>query len=168
MQNSDYSGETRCWVFGSSQPLSLQSPILETRLTKFFSQWQSHGIPVAGRWRILYDRFLVILREPEGAEVSGCSIDSMVGEVKILETELQTSLLDSSRIFFRNDAGAVEAVSRLEFKALAAAGRITPDTEVFDTLLTRLSDMEVGIFSKPLRESWHLRIYEQARKQVPA
>ena len=117
------SGDIRCWVFGSSRPLSEGDPILTQRLARFFSQWNSHGAPVSGRWRILDNRFLVVLREPEGAEVSGCSIDSMVGEVKLLEQELQTRLLDSSRIFYRTAEGAVAAVNRLEFKALAAEGK---------------------------------------------
>jgi hypothetical protein len=166
MVNGMTTGEARCWVFGSSQPINPHNPIVEKRLNSFFANWNAHGEPVSGRWRILYDRFLVVLREPEGAEVSGCSIDSMVGEVKILETELQTSLLDSSRIFLRNDVGVIESISRQEFKARAASGQVTPDTEIFDTTLTRLSDMEVGTFSKPIRSSWHLRIYEQARKSV--
>jgi len=76
----------------SSKPLSENQPALRERLDRFFSQWQSHGEAVSGRWRILDGRFLVVLREPEGAEVSGCSIDTMVGEVKQLERELDTRL----------------------------------------------------------------------------
>ncbi len=163
MQNQD--AEIRCWVFGSSRPLSEDDPALASRLTRFFSQWNSHGVPVSGRWRILENRFLVVLREPEGAEVSGCSIDSMVGEVKLLEKELDTRLLDSSRIFYRNGDGAVESVNRLEFKALAAEGEIRPETLVFDTTLTRLCDLVPGIFSKPLKDSWHSVLYGQAVKQ---
>ncbi len=168
MQDEVQAGETRVWVFGSSKPISAGDPILVGRLKRFFSQWQSHGEAVSGRWRILYDRFLVVLREPEGAQVSGCSIDSMMGEVKTLESELGTSLLDSSRIFYRSDSGKVEAATRQEFKALAAAGGITPDTEVFDTTLTQLSDLEIGVFSKPVRESWHMRLYDQAMKPTAA
>jgi hypothetical protein len=160
LENAD----VRCWVFGSSRPLSEENPALRTRLDRFFSQWQSHGASVSGRWRILEDRFLVVLRDPEGAEVSGCSIDSMVGEVKQLERELETRLLDSSRIFYRNAEGRVESVNRLEFKALAAEGRIHPETEVFDTTLTNLADLRPGLFSKPMKDSWHARLYEQAVK----
>ncbi|MDB5049354.1 MAG: hypothetical protein JWO30_2425 [Fibrobacteres bacterium] len=163
MQNQN--GDVRCWVFGSSRPLSEEDPVLVDRLTRFFTQWNSHGAPVSGRWRILEGRFLVVLREPEGAEVSGCSIDSMVGEVKLLEKELGTRLLDSSRIFYRTAEGAVEAVNRLEFKALAAEGRISPETEVFDTTLTRIADLAPGVFSKPLKDSWHAVLYGQAIKQ---
>lgn len=158
-------GTIRCWVFGSSRPLEAGNPVLRERLDRFFTQWQSHGESVSGRWRIVEDRFLVVLREPEGAEVSGCSIDSMVGEVKVLERELDTRLLDSSRIFYRDNGGKVESVNRLEFKALAAEGRISPDTEVFDTTLTNLEDLKPGIFIKPLKDSWHMQLFEQAVKQ---
>lgn len=158
------SDEVRCWVFGSSLPLASDDPRLRERLDRFFSQWNSHGESVAGRWRVIEDRFLVVLRDPEGAEVSGCSIDSMVGQVKELERELGARLLDSSRIFFRGGDGKVRSATRLEFKDLIAAGEIGLDTEVFDTTLTRLADLAPGTFSKPLRDSWHARLFEQARK----
>jgi hypothetical protein len=162
MMQENRDGDVRCWVFGSSRPLSENDPALAGRLNRFFSGWVSHGEPVSGRWRILEDRFLVVLRQPEGAEVSGCSIDSMVGEVKLLEKELGTRLLDSSRIFYRTAAGTVESVDRLQFKALAAEGKITADTEVFDTTVARLDDLRPGIFSKPLRDSWHARLLTPA------
>lgn len=156
--------EARCWIFGSSLPLSGEDPRLRRRLDGFFSQWNSHGEAVAGRWRVLEDRFLIVLRDPEGAEVSGCSIDSMVGQVKELERELGTRLLDSSRIFYRAADRSVRSATRPEFKALIAAGAIVPETEVFDTTLTSMADLVPGVFSKPMRESWHARLYEQAVK----
>lgn len=162
MDKDDKAAGTRCWIFGSSKPLSATEPLLKDRLDRFFAQWNAHGAPVAGRWRILDDRFLIVLREPEGAEVSGCSIDSMMGEVKQLEGELGVRLLDSSRIFWRTGDGSVASGTRPEFKALAAAGSIGPDTEVFDTTVTRLADLAPGTFAKPLRDSWHARLYEQA------
>ena len=169
-QNLDESNSlnVRCWVFGSSKPLAAGNPGPGRPVGPVLFQWLSHGQAVSGRWRIVEERFLVVLREPEGAEVSGCSIDSMVGEVKQLEKELETRLLDSSRIFYRTAEGPVDSVNRLEFKALAAEGRITPETEVFDTTLTNLSDLKPGVFSKPLKESWHLRLYEQAVERKSA
>ena len=152
--------QARCWVFGSSEPISGSDPVLSAGLNGFFSQWNSHGASVSGRWKVLEDRFLVVVREPEGAEVSGCSIDSMVGEVKRLEKEMQTRFLDSSRIFYRGARGAVEVATRPEFKALAAAGKITPETEVFDTTVADLSDLRPGIFVKALKDSWHARLLE--------
>lgn len=156
--NGIESVSARCWVFGSSRPISASDPVLTARLDGFFSQWNSHGAPVSGRWKILEERFLVVVREPEGAEVSGCSIDAMMGEVKRLEKEMGTRFLDSSRIFYRDGTGNVQVADRPEFKALAAAGKITPDTEVFDTTVVELSDLRPGAFVKPLKDSWHARL----------
>jgi hypothetical protein len=111
---------------------------------------------------VLEDRFLVVQRDPEGAEVSGCSIDSMVGEVKELERELGARLLDSSRLFYRAGDGTVRSATRPEFKSLIAAGEIVSATEVFDTTVTRMADLVPGIFSKPLKDSWHARLFPQA------
>lgn len=153
--------DIRCWIFGSSSPLSDQNPRLRDRLDRFFAQWQAHGEAVAGRWRVLEGRFLVVLRDPEGAEVSGCSIDAMVGQVKEIERELDVRLLDSSRLFYRGAGGEVRSASRSEFRALIAAGEIGPETEVFDTTVTLFSDLVPGVFSKPLRDSWHARLFSR-------
>ena len=58
----------------------------------------------------------------------------------------------------------MESATRAEFKLLARDGRITPDTEVFDITLTRFGDLRPGVFSKPLRDSWHRTLYENALK----
>lgn len=148
----------RCWVFGSSDPISASDPVLSAGLNGFFSQWNSHGASVSGRWKVLEDRFLVVARDPEGAEVSGCSIDAMMGEVKRLEKAMGARFLDSSRIFYRGQDGTVQVATRPEFKALATAGKITPETEVFDTTVVDLSDLRPGVFVRPLKDSWHARL----------
>jgi hypothetical protein len=148
----------RCWIFGSASPLdgSELAPILSI----FMNDWQSHGAAVSGGWKVLHGHFLVVLETPEGAQASGCSIDSMKGEIRKLEHRLGANLQDSGRIFYRDEAGAVQAVSRAQFKSLAAEGRIHLNTEVFDTTLTNASDLRPGMFNKPLGDSWHFRLVE--------
>lgn len=154
--------DSPCWVFGSSRGLADADGEIHRRLSDFMARWQAHGAPVAGVYGIVHDRFLVVAQAPEGAQATGCSIDSMKGEIKALEESLATSLQDGSRIFYRGADGQVGSATRAGFKALVKEGRITPDTEVFDTTLTRFGDLRPGFFSKPLRESWHLRLYENA------
>lgn len=149
----------RCWVFGSAAPLDGETEVARS-LSAFMDAWQSHGAAVSGGWRILHGHFLVVLQTPEGADVSGCSIDSMKGEIKGLEKKLGASLLDAGRIFYRDASGRVRAVSRAEFKALAASGAVGPDTEVFDTTITDPSGLAPGVFNKPLRDSWHLKLVQ--------
>lgn len=153
-----------CWVFGSSVPLEGADGTIRSRLADFMENWRSHGAPVAGLYGIVDSRFLVIVQSPDGAAATGCSIDSMKGEIAALEGILSTRLQDGGRIYYRGEAGAVESATRAEFKALAAAGRITPDTEVFDLTVTRFGDLRPGVFSRKLRDSWHLKLYENALK----
>ena len=154
--------DSRCWVYGSSKRLPAADPIVADCLSRFMDMWQSHGMPVAGHWEVLHERFLVIVESGEGAQATGCSIDSMKAEVKRLEEILETQFLDSSRIFYRGKDGQVESVGRADFKRLAGEGLITPDTEVFDTTVLNVADLRPGVFSKPLRDSWHLQLYDRA------
>lgn len=153
-----------CWVFGSSRPLDGDEGEITRRLAAFMDRWNAHGAPVAGLYGLVHGRFLVVAETPGGASASGCSIDSMKAEIKALEDLLGTRLQDGGRLFYRDAGGSVASASRPEFKALVQEGRITPDTEVFDPSITRLGDLRPGAFSKPLRESWHLRLYENALK----
>jgi len=156
--------DSPCWIFGSSRPLSGDDRETMARLSDFMERWQAHGAPVAGLYGLVHSRFLVVVQAPEGAAASGCSIDSMKAEIKALEGLLATTLQDGGRLYYRAPDGAVETATRAEFKALAREGRITPDTEVFDIAITRFGDLRPGVFSKPLRESWHRTLYENALK----
>ncbi len=158
--------EGRCWIFGSSIPLDTEEPRLRTLLGEFFAGWASHGEPVSGHWQVVDERFLLIVPEPEGTTLSGCSMDSMQQAVRRIEQALGTQLLDSSRIFFRDPEGFVQGVSRSEFKALALAGDINEKTLVFDTTLTRLGAFAEEAFEKLLAESWHAVLYKNARRQL--
>lgn len=154
--------DSPCWVFGSSEPLAGPDAVVTARLADFMERWQSHGAPVAGLYGIVHSRFLVIVQSPDGARATGCSIDSMKGEIAALEGMLGARLQDGGRIYWRSAGGQVESSTRPEFKALVREGRITPDTEVFDITLTRFGDLRPGSFSKPVRDSWHMKLYENA------
>ena len=153
-----------CCIFGSSRPLAGNDGETMARLSGFMESWQAHGAPVAGLYGLVHSRFLIVVQTPEGASASGCSIDSMKSEIKALEGILSSTLQDGGRLYFRGADGAVESATRAEFKLLARDGRITPDTEVFDITLTRFGDLRPGVFSKPLRDSWHRTLYENALK----
>jgi hypothetical protein len=156
--------DSPCWIFGSSRPLSGVDRETMSRLSAFMDGWQAHGAPVAGLYGLVHGRFLVVVQAPDGASASGCSIDSMKSEIRSLEGLLSTTLQDGGRLYYRGADGAVESATRAEFKVLAREGRITPDTEVFDITLTRFGDLRPGLFSKPLRDSWHRTLYENALK----
>jgi hypothetical protein len=161
IQKPEYAA-TRCWVYGSSIELDSQSEKLIEILSGFLSRWRADGLPISGKWQVLHKRFLVVLKDPDSTPISGCGMDSMVKDIKNVEIALQTQLLDSSRIFYQTTDGSVNCVNRPEFKQKVQAGEITLDTLVYNPILDTLQQLSDGTFEKPLKESWHLQLFDRA------
>ena len=114
--------DARLWIFAADRPLeSEERDRLLERVDAFLEQWRAHGAPLTASrdWR--YDRFLFVAVDERAAGVSGCSIDALVNDIKGLEAELNTTMVDYSPVMFR-EGDAIRRVSRREFAKLAAAG----------------------------------------------
>jgi hypothetical protein len=145
--------DARVWVFSSARPLTgTPARTLLDEVDAFLDRWQAHGTPLtcARDWR--EDRFLVI--GVAGDQASGCSIDGLFRTLKTLGAHLGTSLVDGSRIYYRDPSGVVLSATRAEFGDLARTGTVREDTRVFDTSLTTLGDLRHR-FEVPAERSWH-------------
>jgi hypothetical protein len=156
--------DARLWVFPAREPITGRdaSRLLE-RVDTFLADWQAHGHPLTvGRdWRD--DRFLLVAVDERSEPPSGCSIDAFVRVLKALEDDLGLDLTDHGRVFYRAADGAIASLRRPDFAALARAGDVSPDTTVFDTTVTRLSDLRGSRFELPAREAWHQRVFFRRR-----
>lgn len=156
---SELPDDARLWVFGATDPVG---PEDEERLLSvvdhFLEEWAAHGVPLtAGReWR--RGRFLLVAVDEGSASASGCSIDALVGSLRELEAELGVGLVGHAPIWYRDD-GEVRCVARAEFRRLAEAGEVGPETVVYDPTLTRLDQVRSGRWELPARESWHGRVF---------
>lgn len=140
------------WIFGISPSLDAQkSDALLRHVNGFLENWNAHGTPIPGAAEVREGSFLIVAAD-EHREKSGCSIDRMFGTLKQLERDLGVAILDSNRVFLRDDAG-VRAVPRTEFRNAA-----TSATPVFDTTVERLGDIREGAWEKPVSESWHRQL----------
>lgn len=146
------SSDAHVWIFGISPSLDESAQqVLLRRVDAFLDDWSAHGIPIAGARELLYGSFLVIAAD-ERREKSGCSIDRMFGTLRELERELGVSILDSTRVFLRDDGG-IRAVGRGEFRE-AANG----ETPVFDVTAERLGEVRSGTWEKRAADSWHRQL----------
>lgn len=146
------SNDAHIWIFGISP--SLDAPRSEAVLRQvdaFLESWASHGTPIRGARELREGSFLIVAAD-ERTEKSGCSIDRMFGTLKALERELNVQILDSNRVFLREE-GSVRAVPRQAFRETAGA-----DTPVFDTTAERLGDVRSGRWERPAAESWHRQL----------
>jgi len=143
------SNDAHIWIFGISPSLDEHGgATLLRRVDAFLDEWAAHGVPIRGARDLREGSFLVVAAD-EDREKSGCSIDRMFGTLKQLEQELSVSILDSTRVFFR-DNGGVRAVARNEFRNAANA-----ETPVFDVTAERLGDVRGGGWERKAADSWH-------------
>ena len=145
------SDDAKVWVFGISPALSSeQGSHLLRQVDAFLDQWAAHGTPITSAREVRDGSFLIIAAD-ETSETSGCSIDRLFGTLKSLEQQFGVAILDSNRIFFR-DNGDVRAVPRAAFRNAASL-----DSVVFDVTAQKLSDVRTG-FEKAARDSWHRQL----------
>lgn len=146
------SNDAHIWIFGISPALDAQkSAVLLRHVDAFLDDWAAHGVPIRGARDLREGSFLIIAAD-ENREKSGCSIDRMFGTLRALEQELQVRILDSDRIFVRQD-GTVRAVPRGAFRDAA-----TQETPVFDVTAEKLGQVRSGSWERPVRESWHRQL----------
>lgn len=147
-----------CLIFPYSHAI-IEGEKLISALKGFSKNWESHGVPVQGYFAILENRFLVVAHRPK--EISGCGRDDLVSFVRNVSKSLELEWLEGARVFYRG-ANTIEAVDRLEFKKRVLEGRVTLDTEVFDTTLRETDEFLAGRFALPARHCWHAKLVESA------
>lgn len=146
------SSDAHIWIFGISPSLdATKSDVVLRQVDAFLDNWASHGTPIRGARELREGSFLIIAADAQ-TEKSGCSIDRMFGTLKALERDLSVQILDSTRVFLR-DQGTVRALPRQAFRENADA-----DTPVFDTTAERLGEVRTGRWERPAAESWHRQL----------
>ena len=148
----------RVWVFGSSKPLSeKESALLLAKVDEFLADWKAHGEPLTAGRNFSDGRFLTIAADQNSAHASGCSVDGLFRSLKDLETQMKTSLLDRSLVYYSDQSG-VHSVHRDEFTSLAAAGKVNADTIVIDPTVASLGEWRARFHSKAAN-SWHAGLF---------
>jgi len=149
----------RLWIFGAGRDLDpAEADALARSVERGLAGWAAHGSPVTWGYTLRHDRFLLIGVDESATALSGCSIDNAVREMRALEADLDLSLLDHGRVFFR-DGAAVRTVSRTEFREAAEAGQVTRDTVVFNNVISTVGDLRQGLWEVPAHRSWHAQAF---------
>jgi hypothetical protein len=151
------------WVFASSRALGeAEQASLLARVDDFLARWNAHGNPVVGARDLRHDRFLVLAADERATGVSGCSIDSLFGALREVQTEFGVTLLDSTAVWFRDGSGEIRGVSRPEFRELARSGGVDAETVVFDNTVATVGELRQGRWETALRNAWHARAFPVA------
>ena len=149
----DFSGSSRVWIYQSNRLFSIQEALqLETLLNDFVQNWQSHGIPVKGYANLLFGQFIVLMADETATGVSGCSTDSSVRLIKMVEEMYKVQLFDRQLLAFL----VKDKVQLLPLSQLSYAfenSYVTGDTIYFNNLV-QTKDELLHKWLIPVRESW--------------
>lgn len=151
--------DARVWISGFERPLDpAEQETVRQGMERFATVWASHQVPVESAFEIVQDRFLVIAACTPGS-VSGCSIDSMMRNMRDLYSTVGVAPPAGNLIYFRDETGRIQSIDHLEFRDVADSGRLKPDTRVFDTLIQNLGQLRADRFELPYQEAWHARAF---------
>jgi hypothetical protein len=159
MPHTDFAAlpdRARLWVFAADTPVADPSPLLQA-VDAHLSQWAAHGVPLlcARDWR--EDRFLAIAVDEAATGASGCSIDGLFRTIGRVQSAIGADLLASGRVAWRDQQGRIRVSTQAEFAAGVAAGDVTKDTTVFETLTETVGGWRAA-FEKRAEESWARRL----------
>jgi hypothetical protein len=143
----------RIWVYKTPRDLGqAEQKLVRERGVAFTAGWAAHGAALDACVDVLNDRFVVIAVDEQQAAASGCSIDKSVGFIKDLEHDLNMMLTDRMFVVYEQD-GHTSSVRLQELPVLIKEGSITPDTIVFDDLVSTVGELRER-FRVPLRATW--------------
>jgi len=146
--------DARIWIYPSDTPFKEEDmESVEQRLKDFINQWTVHNKALKASFLIPYRRFVVLAVDTAFNQVSGCSIDSSVRFIQELEHEFSKVLLDKMNVTFKQGEYLVYKDLK-DFKALVKSKSVSPETIVFNNLITTKSEMD-SHWEVPAKESWH-------------
>ncbi|HTA28222.1 MAG TPA: hypothetical protein VK809_10560 [Bacteroidia bacterium] len=148
------SSGSRAWIFQADRELSdSENKAISDELLQFVENWLSHGSLLKAHYKLMHNRFIVFFADEQGDNMCGRAIDASVRFVKELEKKYTLSLLDRSRVAYIKN-GKVEACTLDELGQRIEDGEITPDTEVFNNLVSTKEEFD-NSWTVPLSKSWH-------------
>lgn len=149
----DFAPSSRVWIYQSSRLFSLGEALqIEEQINEFCKQWHAHGAEVKAYGNLFFGQFLVLMADESSVTVSGCSTDSSVRFVKMLEQQYGVNFFDRQGLaFVIKDKVQVLPLAQLQYAI--DNGFINGDTIYFNNLVQSKQQLEEG-WLQPVKQSW--------------
>lgn len=150
---ADFSDNSRVWVYQSSRAfIEKEEREVNEQLYQFYTQWQTHGEPVKGWAKLLFNQFIVFMADESQSQVSGCSTDSSVRIVKSIERQYDVNMFDRMVLtFLVNSKAQMLPVNQVQYAL--DKGYIQADTPLFNNVVGTKQEL-MNNWLIPLNESW--------------
>ena len=149
---------TRVWIYQAERKLNDDEvAVAQDYLSAFVRNWQSHGKSLKADYKIIDNIFIVLMVNEAGSNASGCSIDSSVSIIRTLESNLNLSLLDRSKVAYEKD-GYIKFAPFNQLKKFIQDGEIQPDTIVYNNTVINMAEMQTK-WKLEAEKSWLGRFF---------
>ncbi len=142
----------RVFIFQSHQNFDAFSKNIENTLAQYLPTWKAHGKSLDANFKLLHNRFIIIEVDEDFEKPSGCSIDELTGIIRKIDAQFSLGLLDRLWLTYKENDD-IKGMNLSQFKSEYKAGKISPETQIFDVSLTHKSDFDEK-FLLPISESW--------------
>lgn len=143
----------RVWIYQANRDLiNSELESISQELTAFCNGWSAHGAGLKSSFQILYNRFIVIAVDEGFNMATGCSIDSSVNQIKLLENRYGLNFMDRTQVAFLIDNELyIETLSAIKGKV--NDGIISSETKTFNNLVATVEDFDSS-WMIPASDSW--------------
>lgn len=150
--------DARVWVYQANRPLTdAEVEQIQASLEPALNGWAAHGQPLRASAQVLANRFVVIAVDEGYSLPSGCSIDASTHYLKQIGQQLSVDFFDRSAAYAA-PGGVVETLPLPKIKEAVLDGRLTPETTVFNTLVSTKADLAAN-WLKPASQTWLNRYF---------
>lgn len=149
----NFSPDSKVWVYQSSRLFSLHEALeIESLLSKFSSEWRSHGQEVYAYCNLFFGRFIVLMADETHTTVGGCSTDSSVRFVKELGKKFNVDFFNRTSLAFVIN-NKIEILPMNQLTYALDNYFISPDTLYFNNLIATKEELE-NKWIVPVKNSW--------------
>ncbi len=150
---TDFDKSSRVWIYQSNRFFMMSEALtIEEMMEDFINNWKTHGEVVKGYANMFFGQFIIIMADESRAGVSGCSTDSSVRLIKLIEEKFKVDMFNRQNLAFVQK----EKVQLIPLSQLSYAYEndfINGDTIYFNNLVNNKKELETK-WMIPLKESW--------------
>ncbi len=165
----DLPDHARLWIFAAERSFTEKElSFIKSQMDQFVQQWVAHKQELKAGWELRYDRFILVGVDESLTPVSGCSIDNLIHNLKRLQEQLDTQIVNThDRVYFRDVSNHIQCVERPKFKELVEIGSVTADTVVFNNTIQTVRELRQGLWEIPMSKSWHWQAFSKYLTALP-
>jgi hypothetical protein len=153
IENIHLPDHARVWVFQADSFLSdADAEQLQREGNRFAASWKAHGKELGARFAVLCNLFAVMVVDESREGATGCSIDAFMRFMFQKQEEFGLSFTNRMCIaYMENDE--IRLCKSCDLAKLKLNEKITPETLVFDNLVTTLGEFKQSRL-KPASQTW--------------